>query len=214
MKKALLIISLIILLTSIISCDNKGSTSDETELPIVHVDSFVENQNLLPPKDYINSKVNTDSLIRDLLYQVDSIAYLLREFNELDSKDNFLNSRIQYLNKRSKNEINQKINLINHSKIDKVFNAKIKGTQEISDKLYLRAEIEIWECESQNEAEKLSNEVEKLKVEAGWDKISKSPITYWQQDKCLVFITPGGFYMLSEVEKIEDYLRKELDKLK
>lgn len=207
MNKSILITILIISLISAMSCGNKEKKSENPKKLLIHTDSSGIKTNLVTPK------TNNDSLILDILNQMDSIFYSLKEYNKLKVEDNCLNHRIQYLNKRFKNTDNQNINLIDHSKLDKIFYAKIKGSKQISSRLYPRAEIEIWECGSPRKAEQLSKEIEQLKQQVAWSKISKSPITYWQQGKWIVFITPGGFYMLDEVGIIKDYLSRKMNKL-
>lgn len=213
MPKRTFLICFIILLTSLISCRNQDSKQAETPSDMAKIDSVVEEQNLPIPQERMEDKDTQDSLIRAMMNRVEEIDYALKAYTEKEASENFLNARIQTLNTYRKMSNKPLIKVIDQSKIDQVFFGRIKGKEEMGKNLFPRAEIEIWACGSQSEAEALSQEIERVKKEAGWDEISKSPITYWQQDNWIVFITPGGFYMLDKVGEIEDYLRRELKKL-
>lgn len=175
--------------------------SDKSEL--------VETSN---PKENIE---NTEQLaethdFQSVMENMHSITYELKEYKELPASNNFLNTTVRRHNKLNVSMGKAAFSLVDERKIKQVIFAKVKSIQDMGGNVFPRADIEIWTCANQTEAESLASEVEKIKEEAGWDRISKSPITYWQQGKRLVFITPGGFYMLDKVAGIEEYLKSNL----
>ena len=80
----------------------------------------------------------------------------------------------------------------------------------MGDDTYPRANIEAWECTNEAVAVEKLAAIDDLKKNHPWDVINKSPITYWRQGREIVFITPGGFYMLDEVPKIKQFLSEKM----
>lgn len=155
-------------------------------------------------KDFQERKFKT------VVAQMTAISYDLKKFEELTPEDNFLNARIPvvngYLERRG--EVLEKP--LNVSKIKIVQRAKVKSGNAVGSNLYPRATLEYWQCHSQKDAHDLLARIEVIKERGPWDVVSKSPITYFQKDDFLVFITPGGFYMLDLVPEIERFLKERL----
>ena len=82
----------------------------------------------------------------------------------------------------------------------------------MGDNLYPRATIESWEFKNEKSALDSEKEVDYIKENYLWDQISKSPITYFRLKNELIFITPGGFYMLDKVDKLKDCIIYKLER--
>ncbi len=152
------------------------------------------------------AKNNFEKVIRD----VEKIDYVLKKYEELEAKDNFLEDRIEAANERRTIRGKELIPQLKISKIEKIRRASIKGTKDLGNRLYERAEVESWEMKNESEAKSTFKEIDKLSQSTSWEDISKSPITCFRVRNEIIFITPGGFYMLDKVSKIKNFFEENL----
>jgi len=145
-----------------------------------------------------------------LMQRVHEIEYVLKEFEKLDVPQNFLNTRIKQINDLRKQSQKPLLTTVNTAHLIQVERAFIKGTVDLGNNLYERATVEYWQIDCENQAIEILKAIEKLKEEYHWEEISKSPITCFRIRNTIIFITPGGFYMLDKVSRIEDFLKKNL----
>lgn len=155
-------------------------------------------------------KAVTKKTFKTVVEGMTEITYALKEFEELTAKDNFLNKRISVVNSYLEHRGQDLEALLDVSKIKTVQRAKVKSSKLLGSNLYPRATLEYWECHTEQDASDLLGRIETIKERGPWDVVSKSPITYFQKDNSLVFITPGGFYMLDLVPEIETFLKERL----
>jgi hypothetical protein len=153
----------------------------------------------------------------EVIKRVEKINYSLKKIEQIEKKENLLTFKIDRINKfrtriNSQREDGKKklIKQVDTLNITKVQRASIKGTIELKKNLYERAVVESWEITNENEATLIFEEIEKLKRTQSWEDISKSPITCFRIRNEIIFITPGGFYMLDKVVKIKDFLKNNL----
>jgi hypothetical protein len=147
---------------------------------------------------------------KDAIAGLEEIPYKLVSYEELTPDKNFLNERIAFLNPYRKNQNKPLIEKIETSELARVRRAKVKSTESMGDNLYPRATIESWEFKNEQGALGSEKQVDYIKANYLWDRISKSPITYFRLRNEIIFITPGGFYMLDKVEELKDCLRDKL----
>jgi len=153
---------------------------------------------------------SSGSKFKEVMEMVNQIDYSLKKFEKLNKSKNFLNNRIKEINEYRKRRQKSLVKQVNITHLNQVQKAFIKGTIDLGNKLYERATIELWEIDSEDHAIEVFKEIEKLKEDYHWEEISKSPITCFRVKNEIVFITPGGFYMLDKVSKIENFLKKNL----
>ena len=148
-------------------------------------------------------------------HMVDSLVmdnYRLLSFDSLELNSHFLNKRIDELNRYRKLQEKSMIPPLESRGLRSIRRAKVKGTKDLGGGLYYRANLETWAFEDKISAKKALKEVEQLKEDVPWDEISKSPITFMVIENELVFITPGGFYMLDEAERLKAFLEEGWEK--
>ncbi|MEO0506755.1 MAG: hypothetical protein AAF090_11435 [Bacteroidota bacterium] len=166
------------------------------------------------PKDTLvvanNANLFQENTFEAVVGQMTEISYDLNKFEKLTPEDNFLNKRIPVVNRYLKHRNEALEAPLDVSKIKKVERAKVKSTVSLQSNLYPRATLEYWKCHNEKDALDLLARIEVIKERGPWDVVSKSPITYFQKDDFLVFITPGGFYMLDLVPEIEIFLKERL----
>ncbi|MEL6974544.1 MAG: hypothetical protein AAGL29_04020 [Bacteroidota bacterium] len=171
-------------------------------------------EKVIKPSDTLviaqDTKEFKDKTFKAVVGEMTAISYHLKKFEHLTPEDNFLNARIPVVNSylEHRGEVLEKP--IDVSKIKFVQRAKVKSDVLLGSNLYPRASLEYWECHSEKDAKDLLSRIEIIKERGPWDVVSKSPITYFQKDDFLVFITPGGFYMLDLVPEIETFLKERL----
>lgn len=85
----------------------------------------------------------------------------------------------------------------------------VVANYEVQERMYPRANIFEWGFSSSENAEKGVVQLSRL-TENDWFYISKTPITWWRKDHNIYFICPGGFFVLTEVPKIEKALKDNL----
>ena len=160
------------------------------------------------PSDRLESNFNTAlEGLKGLDYQYD-----LKKLESRPVEQAYVLQRIPVVNKfpkRVKN--NDLVEAIPHTGIAKVNYAFIKGQKAMSGNLYPRAEIEEWIFKSETCATEVAEILDRIQNNGHqWEHISKSPISTWQQENRIYFLTPGGFYMLSEVKVIQEKLYEAL----
>lgn len=85
----------------------------------------------------------------------------------------------------------------------------VVANYEVQERTYPRANIFEWGFSSSENAEKGVARLSRL-TEDEWFYISKTPITWWRKNHNIYFIDPGGFFVLTEVPKIEKALKDNL----
>ena len=208
-------IILFLIITSFQSCDLTHSSDNKTQQKESNKNSLNDTVEQLESKSSpANNSISEDSThknkFEEVIKNVAQIDYALKEYEELDKSKDFLTARINAINKlrtRSEKELIKQVNTTNIIKVRKAF---IKGTKELSKNLYERAGIESWEVKNVNEAVSIFSEIEQIQKSNNWEAISKSPITCFRVKNEIIFITPGGFYMLDKVTKIESFLKDNL----
>ena len=150
------------------------------------------------------------SNFKSALEKMTAITYELKKYEEVKAGENFMNQRIASINTYRERNDREKIVPIDESGIQTIRKAFVKSTSDMGNRLYPRADIEAWEMVSVAKALEISKAIQAIKDNEGWDEISKSPITFWQQGREIIFITPGGFYMLDRVKEIKDFLIENL----
>lgn len=145
---------------------------------------------------------------KSILIQMGSINYQLKNFKELPPEQTNMNGYIRLANKGGK----YNAALIDMSGVRIIRRAFIKGIKPTKPggDTYNRADIEAWECTDEQTAKGKIEAFDALKKEIPWDVVSKSPITYWRDGSQVLFIVPGGFYMLDEVPKIQKFLEEKM----
>jgi len=207
MKTALLFSSLVIALL-FVNCTNDPD-------PIIEEPSVVLNNkkaadSLIERKEKKNADSRPTNRFKDAIAGLQEITYKLVSYEELTPDKNFLNERIVFLNPSRKKQNKQLIEEIETSELVTVRRAKVKSTESIGDNLFPRATIESWEFKNEKSASDSKKEVDYIKENYPWDRISKSPITYFRLKKEIIFITPGGFYMLDKVDELKDCISDNL----
>lgn len=185
------------------ACLNKKQVEDASSKVVDSTSMQNTKEEKTPKPTKVNNFENTVKAMTEIFYE-------LKDYKELLPKDNFMGRRIQYLNSLNQATNKPQIDTLDITKIKTVRNAKVKSTQDMGNQLYPRAYIESWECLDEMAAMELKKAVDVIRNEYSWDEISKSPITYFRKDNELIFITPGGFYMLDKVAEIEEFLVKNL----
>lgn len=136
--------------------------------------------------------------------------YELLSQEEVEIENTYLINRIRFLNGLKRN-----YPLVPVQGLKTVKQAKIKGKLSMRSgggSLYPRAELEEWIFTSKRCMEEALEVLQQIEFREGKfdDVISKSPMTYWVKENKIYFLTPGGFYMLDEGEKLIEELKKRL----
>ena len=209
MKIALLFSSLLIALLFVNCTNDPDPKIEETSV-------VLNNKNAEDSIIEIKEKESTNSIkpnrFKDAIAGLQEITYKLVSYEELTPDKNFLNERITFLNPYRKNQNKPLIEKVETSDLVTVRRAKVKSTESMGDNLYPRATIESWEFKNEKSALDSEKEVDYIKENYLWDQISKSPITYFRLKNELIFITPGGFYMLDKVDKLKDCIIYKLER--
>ncbi|MEM8506500.1 MAG: hypothetical protein AAF717_01670 [Bacteroidota bacterium] len=172
-----------------------------------------ENQILpkvIPGELFTTSQEVADNTFKKSIEQMEEIRYFIKAYKEPPVEDHFFVACLERLNRYLEVKDRETEPPIDFSGIKQVRRAKVKSDEEIGASLYPRAMIESWECYSQQDAIVLLQRIDTIRARHPWDVVSKSPITYFRKNNEIVFITPGGFYMLDRVPEIEDFLRTRL----
>ena len=207
MKIVLLFSSMTIALV-MASCQNDADSVNDT----FHVD--LENKttdSTIAAKEKENAENIPINRFKDAITALDEIKYKLVSYEDLTPDKNFLNERIAFLNPYRKNQNKPLIEEVETSELVTVRRAKVKSTESMGDNLFPRATIESWEFKNEQGALDCEKEIDYIKENYLWDRISKSPITYFRLRNEIIFITPGGFYMLDKVNQLNDCLRDKLE---
>ncbi|MEO1485251.1 MAG: hypothetical protein AAFU57_05870 [Bacteroidota bacterium] len=197
--------TILFFVAALVACKQPQKTSEE---------NLEQDQITSQPRDTVVTTSDTSEIqektFKTVVKEMTTISYDLKEFEKLTPEDNFLNKRIPVVNRYLKHRNEALEEFLDIAKIKKVERAKVKSKEALQSNLYPRATLEYWECYSENDALDLLARIEVIKERGPWDVVSKSPITYFQKDNFLVFITPGGFYMLDLVPEIETFLKERL----
>lgn len=151
-----------------------------------------------------------DNNFKKVIEQMEELRYFIKEYEEPPANDHFFIACLERLNRYLQTKDRETELPIDFSRIKQVRRAKIKSDEEMGKALYPRATIESWECYSQQDAIVLLKRMDTIKARHPWGVVSKSPITYFRKNNEIVFITPGGFYMLHPVPEIEDFIKTRL----
>jgi hypothetical protein len=213
LKKLLISYLLLSLLTQCQPATNATSKSantklktDTIQLKVAKVDEQIEQLPSSSPADNRPYQSKFEAVCKNST----QINYALKKFEIIDKSDNFLTNKIDRLNKLRSRSNKKLIPTIDISEVQKIRKAFIKGTKDMGNSLYPRADLEAWELSNEAAAIRLFNAVKAIEAAAHWEAISKSPITFFKKNKEVVFITPGGFYMLDKVPIIEKYLKDNM----
>jgi len=180
-------------------------TDQAPKLPVATDHEQTSEKEQTPALDNIQPN-NFEAVIKS----VEQIDYQLKKLETLDKEANFLNQRIEKVNRYKTLQEKALIPLVNTSNLLKVRRAFIKGTKDMGNQLYTRADVESWEMKNETAAILVFQQIEKIKADRHWEDISKSPITCFRKKNEIIFITPGGFYMLDKVPILADFLKKHL----
>lgn len=161
-------------------------------------------QNNLPPAP------TRQNQFKEVIQNVAKIDYELKEYQEINKSENFLTTRIAFLNSLREDSARTIKPEIKLSNVVQVRSAFIKGTKDLGGHTYTRANVESWEMTNEEAANFAFDQIQQIKNSRNWERISKSPITCFKTKNEIIFITPGGFYMLDKVPIIENYLKENL----
>ena len=180
-------------------------TDQVPKLPVTTDQEQASEKEQAPSSENIQPN-NFETVIKS----VEQIDYQLKKLETLDQEVNFLNQRIEKVNRYQTLQKKALIPLVDTSNLLKVRRAFIKGTKDMGNQLYTRADVESWEMKNETAAISVFQQIEKIKADRYWEDISKSPITCFRKKNEIIFITPGGFYMLDKVPILADFLKKHL----
>ncbi|MEM9824667.1 MAG: hypothetical protein AAF985_26505 [Bacteroidota bacterium] len=218
------LLSLFSLVIYLQSCEPTETTETKSTTTLTQEESNSINQtdqapSIPPPSDdqqaqekaapTIPQKRKTNQFEK-VIRSVEQIDYELKKFAQLKGDQNFLNQQIESVNKYKSRQQRPHIPLVDTSNLLQVRHASIKGTVDLGGKLFTRAEVESWEMKDEAAAIAVEQEIKAIRKTRNWEDISKSPMTYFRKDNEIIFITPGGFYMLDKVPTIVDFLKAAL----
>ena len=130
----------------------------------------------------------------------------------LNSNGNWLAKSIRENNEGGRDDGNTiKVN-IKPINLDSLVTSKkcfVVANYEVQKDMYPRTAIYEWTFSSSTYAELVGQQLKNLN-ETEWFFISKTPITWWIDKNRIYFIVPSGFFVLSEVPKIENQMKKIL----
>lgn len=219
-----LLLSLFLSISIFHSCDSSSQSDKQAKSSPLEEENTALNRTdqepQLPvttdhPKNKTEEQSSSSDSIRSnqfetVINSLEPIDYQLKKFEILHKEKNFLNPRIEIVNKYKALQKKALLDLVAISGLLQVRRAFIKGTKDLGNRLYTRAEVESWEMKNEAAAISVYQQIEKIKSSHHWEDISKSPITCFRKHNEIVFITPGGFYMLDKVPILADFLKKQL----
>ncbi len=216
MKKQTVFLFLVVLGLS--SCLNSNPEQDTRIEPDGNVSTIEKAEEVRPETTSAGEDPRSEakellpSNFMEVMEGLEIKTYQLKKYSEEENfEEVFLNTAIDRVNRyRKKDE--PEISKIDTKDIIMVRKAFVKSTEDMGGNLYPRADIESWEFRTKAAADVIMKAVEGLRDGPGhtWEDISKSPISVLQADNELVFITPGGFYMLDKVGEIKTYIKDNL----
>lgn len=210
-------IIILLLLCSVFSCDqtNKTASSGTNETDTTaSSDENATNPNKVQSAEEIagadkaSQVALADLKFKRVVLEMTALNYELKNFKNRPPEKTNMNLNINAANAGGK----YNAALIDMTNVKKVEQAFIKGTKPMKagGDTYPRANIEFWECVDEKTAKEKIKAIDALKKEIPWDVISKSPITYWQKENMLFFVTPGGMYMLDEIPKLRKFINEKI----
>lgn len=152
-------------------------------------------------------------LFKNTLSRIDEIGFEMKHYQVLDIKDNFLSKEILRINHFNKIVDKPSIKEIRILDIVKVERAFIKGTKDLGNRTFERADVECWQLKSMDSTVSVIGQIQRIES-CCWNQISKSPISYFRIDDKILFIKSGGFYMLDRVQAIGEFFTKSMIKNK
>lgn len=135
--------------------------------------------------------------------------YKVLSLEEVPKKLTLLNSRMMFLNRIRTKRKEPIIDTLTMNGIVTMRQARIRGTVAVSGNTFPRAEVEEWEFRSEECVAEALGTITRIRHLIPWDKVSKTPMEYWQKGNKLFFLVPGGFYMLDEAAALQEILKKE-----
>lgn len=138
--------------------------------------------------------------------------YKILTLEEVPKKKTLLNSRMAFINRIRTKRKEPIVDTLTMNGIVTMRQARIRGTVSMGEQTFPRAEVEEWEFRSEACVAEALGTITRIRHLIPWDRVSKSPMDYWQIRNKLYFLVPGGFYMLEEAAALQEGLKRDLIK--